>query len=573
MSNLYNFKKENKDKIAIQTFNNQFFTYEKLRNQIKSISDNLKNLNLVNKKIAVLGSNGAEALVAILSCASVSTCVPLNPTIKQDELEYFISELGIDAILTTILFDFGSINKKIPIFEINLGSDDLLELKIINKIKQNIKINKANDIAIILHTSGTTAKPKIVPLSRSNIIASANNIISALKLTSTDKCLNIMPFFHIHGLMVAISTLQSGGTIICPPKFVPSQFYQWLENFKPTWYTASPTIHQSIVDLAKTNIKIIKKSKLRFIRSSSAAMPIKLLIELEKIFCAPVAESYGMSEATLQITSNPPSFKLRKLGSVGKAHGLQIMVINEKGKKLKSGEIGEVVIRGKNIIKKYENAKEVNKKSFLRGWLRTGDLGYIDLNDFLFIKGRIKEMINKGGEKISPLEIDEALMKNSHIKVAVAFSVPHPSLGEDIGAVVILNKKLSIGEKKIKAFLKKIISDFKIPSRIFIVDEIPKGPTGKMQRIGLYEKIKPLFVEKKVLPKNKIEKEIMKIWQNVLNNKSISLDDNFFEIGGDSLKTKELINSLEKEGYRIINDEIFLDNPTIRGMVKLIRRK
>lgn len=567
MSDLFNFKK-NKSEIAVLAPGRKSLTFYELKDQIDRIANKLKDLNLTNKRIAVLAGNGPEALVTILACASISTCVPLNPAIKQNELEYFVSELGIDAILTTADFDFGQICKKISIFEVKRNKEYFLELKSVNKIRQNKKTKPANNIAIILHTSGTTAKPKIVPLRRANIFSSAKNIIFALTLTSKDRCLNIMPFFHVHGLMVAISTLLSGGTIICPPKFEPSKFYEWLENFQPTWYTASPTIHQSIVDLAKPNLKIIKKSKLRFIRSSSAAMPIKLLLELEKIFRAPVSESYGMSEATLQITASPLPPKLIKIGSVGKAHGLQIAIVDENGKKLKTGEIGEVIIHGKSIIKKYENAREVNQKSFLRGWLKTGDLGYLDRDGFLFIKGRIKEMINKGGEKISPKEIDEAIMQHPQVKLAVAFSVPHSSLGEDIGAAVIL--KSAIKEKQLKDFLKKIISDFKIPSRIFVVDEIPKGPTGKIQRIGLYEKIKPKLAEKKVLAKNQIEKEITKIWQNVLKNKNIGLDDNFFEIGGDSLKVVELINALWKAGYKKINSENILDNFTIRSIVKLV---
>jgi acyl-CoA synthetase (AMP-forming)/AMP-acid ligase II/aryl carrier-like protein len=517
----------------------------------------------------VLAGNGPDALIAILSCCSLAACAPLNPATKNQELESLIAELGLEAVLTFAETDFGGLAKQVPVFKVELGDNRQLRLKNLNGLKLNKKIKKTSNIAIILHTSGTTAKPKIVPLGLASILASARNIISVLKLSEKDICLDLMPFFHVHGLMVAISTLLSGGTIICPPRFEPSQFYQWLEAFRPTWYTASPTIHQSILDLVGQNKKIIKKSRLRFIRSSSAAMPIKLLEKLEKVWRAPVAESYGMSEAALQITSMPLPPKLRKSGSAGKAYGLKIAIIDEAGKKLKAGETGEIIIRGRNIIKEYGSGAEVNRRSFWRGWLRTGDIGYLDKDGFLFIKGRIKEMINKGGEKISPKEIDEAIMKHPTVKLAVAFAMPHPSLGEDIGAAVILNKKNKLNEEQLKIFLRKNLSDFKVPSRIFIVDDIPKGPTGKIQRLGLYEKIKPLFAARKVLPKNNLEKEMIKVWQKILKIKKIAVGDNFFEIGGDSLKAIEAVLMIKKSNHDISYDD-FLSHPTIFSLAQFI---
>jgi len=410
MKGLFNANKC-QEKLAILSIGGYSLTYEKLKGQIDKIVGDFKRLGLENKRVAVLAGNGPEALISVLACASSAACAPLNPTIKSQELERLIAELGLDAVLALADFDFGDIGKQVPIFKVE-SVGGRLELRGINSLKLNKKAKKSNNIAIILHTSGTTAKPKIVPLKSSNILASAKNIISILKLSEKDICLDLMPFFHVHGLMVAVSTLLSGGTVICPPKFEANQFYQWIKEFGPTWFTASPTIHQSILDLARQNRKIIKKSQLRFIRSSSAAMPIKLLAELEKKWRAPVAESYGMSEAALQITSNPLPPELKKIGSAGKAYGLKIAIIDEAGKRLKTGKVGEIIIRGKNIIKEYGSGAEVNRRSFWRGWLRTGDMGYLDKDGFLFIKGRIKEMINKGGEKISPKEIDEAIMRH-----------------------------------------------------------------------------------------------------------------------------------------------------------------
>ena len=347
---------------------------------------------------------------------------------------------------------------------------------------------------MILHTSGTTSRPKMVPLSHKNLMASAKNISNTLNLNKDDICLNIMPMFHIHGLIAAIlAPVYQSGTIITPPGFDALKFFRWLEEFKPTWYTAVPTMHQAILSRAPRNIEIIKTNPLKFIRSSSASLPSTVMQNLEQTFNTCVIESYGMTEATHQMTSNPLPPNKRKAGSVGLAAGPEVALLyknsiinNDKDNR---NITGHIIIKGENVTSGYINNPKANLESYFNGWFLTGDEGIFDTDGYLKITGRLKEIINRGGEKISPKEIDEILMEHESIQQAVAFSVPHEKLGEDLLAAVVLKENNMVNETDLKDYCKNRLTKFKIPRKILIVKEIPKGATGKLQRIGLAEKL------------------------------------------------------------------------------------
>jgi len=354
---------------------------------------------------------------------------------------------------------------------------------------------KASDYALILHTSGTTSRPKIVPLTQLNICQSAKNIISSLALSQQDRCFNIMPLFHIHGIMAGLlAPLLSGGSTICSPGFAAdpffvTQFFPWLAELQPTWYTAVPTMHQAILAIAPKHETTVSNSNLRFIRSSSSSLPPQVMSELETLFNTPVIEAYGMTEASHQMASNPLPPEVHKAKSVGKAAGPDVAIMDGHGSKLSSGEIGEIVIHGDNIMSAYENNDIANQTAFFGKWFRTGDQGYLDHENYLFITGRLKEQINRGGEKISPREIDEVLMDHPAVIQAVAFAAPHPSLGEVAAAAIVLREGQQVDAETLQKFAAKKLAAFKVPNPIVFVKEIPKGPTGKLQRIGLNEKL------------------------------------------------------------------------------------
>ena len=350
--------------------------------------------------------------------------------------------------------------------------------------------NLSSDISLVLHTSGTTSRPKIVPLTSDNISVSAKNIARTLRLTDQDCYLNIMPLFHIHGLIAGVlATLESGGSMFCSSGFDALKFFTLLDKLRPTWFSAVPTMHQAILSRAQRNTAIIENSRLKFIRSSSASLPVVVLEELETVFKCPVIEAYGMTEAAHQMASNPLPPLKRKPGTVGLPAGPVVEILNSDGKILDRNQIGEIAIKGANVTKGYQNNIKANQENFTEGWFRTGDQGQIDEEGFIKIKGRLKEIINRGGEKISPKEIDEVLLKHTNISQAVTFAIPHKKLGEDIGAAVVLIDPQKTTETEIKDFLKVQIANFKIPRKIVFLDEIPKGPTGKVQRIGLAEKL------------------------------------------------------------------------------------
>jgi acyl-CoA synthetase (AMP-forming)/AMP-acid ligase II len=329
-----------------------------------------------------------------------------------------------------------------------------------------------------------------VPLTQRNLCASARHIGTALALTADDTCLNIMPLFHIHGLIAAtLSSLVAGGQVVATPGFNALRFFGWLDSEKPSWYTAVPTMHQAILERAKRNQEIISRARLRLIRSSSASLPPQVMTELEAVFGCPVLESYGMTEATHQMTSNPLPPRPRKPGSVGVAAGPEVAIMDEEGLILPQGALGEVVIRGPNVTQGYENNPDANLKGFAAGWFRTGDQGSLDEEGYLRITGRLKEIINRGGEKVSPLEVDEVLMDHPAVQQVVTFAVPHAKLGEEVGAAVVLREGMACAENELREFARQKLADFKVPRHVVFLAEIPKGATGKLQRIGLAAKL------------------------------------------------------------------------------------
>jgi acyl-CoA synthetase (AMP-forming)/AMP-acid ligase II len=350
---------------------------------------------------------------------------------------------------------------------------------------------------MVLHTSGTTSRPKIVPLSQKNLCASAGHIASSLTLGTDDRNLNIMPMFHIHGLIAALlAPLSAGAHVSLTPGFNALKFFAWLDEVKPNWYTAVPTMHQAILSRAKRNQASVERSNLRFIRSSSASLPPQVMLALEDTFGCPVIEAYGMTEAAHQMAANPLPPMTRKPGTVGVAAGPEVSIMDQAGRFVPQGGEGEIVIRGPNVTAGYENNPKANAESFPADpddeggqWFRTGDQGIVDQDGYLRITGRIKEIINRGGEKISPREVDEILLDHDAVAQVVTFAMPHDKLGEDVAAAIVLDDGAEVSEAEIKDYAAGRLADFKVPRKIVFLDEIPKGATGKLQRIGLAEKL------------------------------------------------------------------------------------
>ena len=452
-----------------------------------------------NDRVAIVLPNGPEMASAFVSIACAATTAPLNPAYKADEFDFYLSDLDAKALVVERGSESPAADvarsRGIAVVEIEsdssgpAGSFDVRAPD--SAPAKNAGIAHSDDIALVLHTSGTTSRPKIVPLTHANVCASARNIQETLKLTAEDVCLNVMPLFHIHGLMAAVlASLGKGGSVFAAPGFDALKFFGWLEQSHPTWYTAVPTMHQAILTRAGRNRGVIEGARLRFIRSSSSSLPPQVLAELEDTFGVPVVEAYAMTEAAHQMTCNQLPPGQRKPGTVGCAAGPEVAIMDEASPALLgTGEVGEVVIRGDNVTHGYENNPTANAKCFVDGWFRTGDQGVMDEDGYLTITGRLKEIINRGGEKISPREVDDVLMDFEAIRQVVTFAMPHRSLGEEVAAAVVLREGAEADEKAIRDFASQRLAGFKVPRRIIILDEIPKGATGKLQRIGLAEKL------------------------------------------------------------------------------------
>jgi len=476
-------------------------SYRALRQQVQSTQASLNLAGIGrNDRVAIVLQNGAAMASAFLGVAAAATAAPLNPAYRAEEFEFYLGDLNAKALLVEADSTSPAIAvaEKMGIAVMRLqptpaqgaGSYTLVTGDALGQPSANGGNAQADDIALVLHTSGTTSRPKIVPLTHRNVCATARNIGAVTGFTANDCGLNIMPLFHIHGLIAGVlAPLAAGGRVYCTPGFNALKFFGWMQEARPTWYTAVPTMHQAILTRAEKNAEVIKANPLRFIRSSSSSMPTQVIRELESVFNAPLIESYGMTEASHQMTSNllPPG--LRKPGSVGVAAGPEVAVMGEGGKLLPAGEIGEVVIRGENVTLGYENSPTANAAAFINGWFLTGDQGMMDAEGFLTLTGRLKEIINRGGEKISPIEVDEVLMDHPAVAQVVTFAMPHDKLGEDVAAAVVLREGQTATEKELREFCTQHLADFKIPRKILFMDEIPKGATGKLQRIGLAKKL------------------------------------------------------------------------------------
>jgi acyl-CoA synthetase (AMP-forming)/AMP-acid ligase II len=450
-----------------------------------------------NDRVAMVLPNSPEMAASFIAIACGATTAPLNPAYRTEEFEFYLSDLNAKALVILKGMESPALAvaaaRGIPVVALvpaGKAGDFTLEGAAAAAAPAKSGFAEEGDIALVLHTSGTTSRPKIVPLSHANVTASAYHIGNTLALREDDVCLNIMPLFHIHGLIAAtLSSIAAGASVVCTPGFNALKFFSWFEEARPSWYTAVPTMHQAILARAERNKDIIAKGRLRLIRSSSASLPPQVMEALEQTFRVPVIEAYGMTEASHQMASNPLPPKARFSGCVGLAAGPDVAIMDESGKLLAAGELGEVVIRGRNVTAGYESNPEANAKAFTNGWFRTGDQGVMDAEGYLRLTGRLKELINRGGEKISPLEIDTILMDHPGVAQVVTFAVPHDMLGEDIAAAVVLREGAACDERELRAFVGSRVADFKVPRKIVFLEEIPKGATGKLQRIGLHEKL------------------------------------------------------------------------------------
>ncbi len=533
-------------------------------------------------RVALALPNGPAAALAFLGVACTAVAAPLNPSGRAGEFDFYLADMdakaliieqGSDIMAAAVARAQGSrVIELVPLTGGPAGAFDLVadadapSAALVEPDSRPLGLDTV-DTALVLHTSGTTGRPKLVPLTHEIVCTSARNICVSLGLSEQDRCLNVLPLFHGHGLMSPLlATLWAGASVVCPPGFDASAFPSWLEEFTPTWYTAVPVIHQAILGAVANRPDVLRRCPLRFVRSASAPLPAELLEALERTLAVPVIDSYGMTEACSIITSNPLPPRSRKPGSVGLSIGNDVAVMGETGDLRPAGEIGEIVVHGPTVIGGYEHNPAANASAFTNGWFRTGDNGYLDEDGFLFITGRIKEIINRGGTKISPTEVDEALLAHPAIAEAAAFPVPHATLGEEVAAAIVVRGHPETNDDEIRAFLTTRLAAQKVPRQIFRVAAIPRTTTGKIQRSDLTERVAPSRRSQADAPGTPLEIAIARIWAELLGVERVGMHEHFFDLGGNSLLIRRVQARLcEVTGRNIPVVELFA-HPTIKAL-------
>ena len=461
-------------------------TYEQLWDQIGNVGRAMRGNGVQpGDPIGIVLGNNLEYLVAFMATASIrAVAAPLNPGYKAEEFRFYLEDAGTKAVIVPPgdhPAREAASQLKLRIWECGLDPKGQVTFSAGGKVPldDTWKPPVASDVALFLHTSGTTSRPKGVPLTHGNLMASIANIAATYHLTPDDRSLIVMPLFHVHGLIGAtLSTLHTGGAVVVPPKFSAGTFWPTAAKYGVTWYSAVPTIHQIL--LGRADQDNAPRGSLRFIRSCSSALAPATFQQLEDRFGAPVLEAYGMTEAAHQMASNPLPPGPRKPGYVGKGTGVDVVILDEQGNLQPIGKQGEVSIRGVNVMHGYLNNPEANASSFTNGYFRTGDQGVIDQDGYLMLTGRLKELINRGGEKISPLEVDAALLEHPAVAEAVSFAAPDAKYGEEVHAAVVLKADATPAE--IQAFCGKRLADFKVPKVIHVTQAVPRTATGKIQR-------------------------------------------------------------------------------------------
>ncbi|GAC1347342.1 MAG: hypothetical protein NVSMB18_32030 [Acetobacteraceae bacterium] len=566
------------DAAAILAPGRAALTYAGLQAQVDAVGRTLRAAGIGRQgRVAIVMPNGAEMAVAILAVATHAVCAPINPAYAADELGRYLDALRVQAvILQAGQHDAARETAQargLPILELapapnrQAGSFTLAALNADPTPDRPVPDAPARpgDPALLFLTSGTTSRPKVVRLTHANICTAAAISRDALRLEPADRCMNVMPLFHGHGLIgVVLTSLGAGGSVVCTPGCDVERVFDWLADYAPTRYSAVPTMHQAI--LAAARRRVGKLPRLRFIRSASAPLSPCVVADMEALFGTCLIDTYAMMEAgsaPVACHGLPPC--RRKPGSVGSPVGLDVAIMDPDGTLLPRGRSGEIVVRGPTVMDGYDGDEAATANAFVDGWFRTGDLGVFDADGDLFLTGRAKEIVNRGGEKIAPLEIDEALLQHPAVAEAVSFPVPHPTLGEDIAAAIVLQPGASVTAQDLRRFVSGRVSDFKVPSQVLIMSAIPKGPTGKVQRIGLAERLGlgGCGGSGFAAPRTPLETALAASWREILQLERVGIHDSFFALGGDSLSAVRALAHADGLTRRPLDISRFLQAPTI----------
>jgi acyl-CoA synthetase (AMP-forming)/AMP-acid ligase II/thioesterase domain-containing protein len=569
--------------IAIEAPGRVPLTHARLSEHIETTGDRLRSLGVGrgNRVVSVVPA-GPEAASAILAISSTATFVPLDPNATRSEYELLFRTLEptivlIEAGVAHPAADASCITR-IPVLEVHrekeAGAFTLFGRTGYAPVPATDLITP-DDYAYILSTSGTTGSPKFAPVPHRSVCATVASITDALKVESTDACLVFTPLFHSLGLVSGVLVpLSAGSRSIFLAGFDVQQFFRCLEEYRPTWFSAVPTLLRTMLEQAPAYGQVIERSPLRFIRSGGSPLAPELAEKIEDAFRAPVLQVYGLSEAPA-LACNALDGNIGKRGSVGRVMRNEVAIFDEDDRPLPLGSSGEIVVRGPSVIREYFRNEGATRRAIRNGWFYTGDVGNLDQDGYLFVTGRRSEFINRGGEKIAPAEVDEILLSHPAVAEALTFPVPDEEVGEEIGAVIELRPAARASAADIQTFVATHLSGYKVPRRIFFVDAIPKGPTGKLKRLNMFEQLTALNIEAAHPSTDKAldyrEEILADLFAKALGVDSVNRDDNFFDLGGGSLAATQCAADIGRAfGLENFSAVTFLWAPTVAAIAKAL---
>lgn len=530
-------------------------------------------------RVAFMAPRGPLGVIGFLAISSVAMCCPLNPKLRPEELEATVDSMQISALVDVgrnPVAQHVAERRALPTLSITQARS-ALEIGVTPHRARSIHLAvhvDAPDVALLMQTSGTTSHPKLVALTHSNVLSAASAIQDAFSLDTADVCLNPMPLHHVHGLISAsISSLLSGSRVICTGNFSTNEFERILEQQRPSWFTGSPAMHLAMLEHFKAAARVPSRERLRFFRSSSAPLPASAIGELERLFGAPLVETYGLTETASMICSNPLPPGIRKLGAVGIAFGAEIRIADENGADFPAHQSGEILVRGPSVIKSYGIDNEPLPDTFFGDWLRTGDVGYMDDDGYLFIVGRTKELIKRGGLSIFPAEVDNVLTSHPEVAEAVTFSLPHPTLGEELVAAVVPRAHTSPTDVSLRAHVAEQLSTYKVPAKILVVDAIPKNETGKILRREMSTRLAEHFCPKNIAPRSVVESTLLAVWRTVIGRADFGITDNVLLLGADPLRAERCAELLRSRHRHDVSARDLMANPTVEEQAALLSSK
>ncbi|MGJ4944087.1 amino acid adenylation domain-containing protein [Bradyrhizobium sp. HKCCYLS1011] len=568
------------DRAAILGSTGAAVSYAELWTLTSDVMRDLRGLGLGSAdRLAVVLPRGPENAMVLVAVATAAVCVPVNPDFTADELLRYFADLRLSALVTRA--DMASVSRGVA-HTLGIPVIDIAPAGRVGFVLSGRPIRAAmaagaaaaEDDAFILLTSGTASRPKLVPLTHDNICRSAYNAGAVLRLTGEDRLLNVLPLFHAHGLISGVLTaLSAGSSVICTPGFDPQSFLACLRALKPSWYTAVPAIHRALLSAAEREPESVRDCSLRVIRSASSSLAPAVLEGLEALFGVPVVETYGMTEGASQIAANP--LELRKVGSVGRSAGPEIAIMDEQGRTLPAGQRGEIMLRGPTMTRGYCDDPAATAAAFRDGWFRTGDLGYLDADGYLFIVGRIKEIINRGGQKVSPEEVEQALLRHPAVLEVAAFAMPHARLGEAVAAAIVPKPGATVDADQLRQFAGTQLAGYKVPSVIHFAAALPKGASGKLKRsvlAGTFAAPAPAArLVGSATPRTKEETQLAAIWAGLLECGELGVDQDVFALGADSILVTQFLSRVRDQLRASLSFQDVFDARTVAALATRLR--